>query len=84
MPVPGVQALSNARDLAFLGRNHSIDDALVAVEHAKRLFPGRYSIGVTCVATISTVAKYDNIILVCKLSIGSVCWEGYNAVNLHH
>ena len=34
----GVQAL-NARDLRFLGRRHSLDDALSAIERAQALFP---------------------------------------------
>ncbi|KNC87490.1 hypothetical protein SARC_00376 [Sphaeroforma arctica JP610] len=40
----GVQSLISPEDLLFLGRNHSIDEAMAAVEVARTLFPGRFSI----------------------------------------
>eukprot|EP01134_Creolimax_fragrantissima_P003878 CFRG3878T1 len=40
----GVQSLTSPDDLLFLGRNHSINDALSAVEIARKLFPSRFSI----------------------------------------
>jgi hypothetical protein len=38
--------LSGASDLKFLGRNHSVDEALAAIGRARDIFPGRYSFGV--------------------------------------
>jgi hypothetical protein len=41
----GVQALSGASDLKFLGRNHSVNEALAAIDGARALFPRRFSFG---------------------------------------
>jgi hypothetical protein len=38
-------SLSGASDLKFLGRNHSVNEALAAIDGARALFPRRFSFG---------------------------------------